>query len=45
VITLASAVLLAIFGVILLADQLPQVTARLSDLMRALGLSSLVNLG
>src|ERR1700730_15809092 len=43
VITLTSAVLLAIFGVILLADQLPQVTARLSDLMRALGLSSLVN--
>jgi cytochrome c-type biogenesis protein len=45
VITLASAALLAVFGAILLADQLPQVTARLSDAMRALGLSSLVNIG
>jgi cytochrome c-type biogenesis protein len=45
VITLVSAALLAAFGVILLANQLPQVTARLSDLMRALGLDSLVQLG
>jgi cytochrome c-type biogenesis protein len=44
-ITLASAALLAAFGVILLANQLPQVTARLSDAMRALGLSRLVSLG
>jgi cytochrome c-type biogenesis protein len=44
-ITLASAALLAVFGVILLADQLPQVTARLSDVMRSLGLTSLVNIG
>jgi cytochrome c-type biogenesis protein len=44
-ITLASAGLLAVFGVILLANQLPQVTARLSDAMRALGLESLVNSG
>jgi cytochrome c-type biogenesis protein len=44
-ITLASAGLLAVFGVILLADQLPQVTARLSDAMRSLGLTSLVTLG
>lgn len=45
VITLTSAALLAVFGAILLADQLPQVTARLSDVMRSLGLDSLVNLG
>jgi cytochrome c-type biogenesis protein len=44
-ITLASAGLLAVFGVVLLANQLPQVTARLSDAMRALGLESLVNSG
>jgi cytochrome c-type biogenesis protein len=44
-ITLASAALLAGFGVILLANQLPQVTARLSDAMRALGLDSLVQSG
>jgi cytochrome c-type biogenesis protein len=44
-ITLVSAALLAVFGAILLADQLPQVTARLSDAMRSLGLTSLVNLG
>jgi cytochrome c-type biogenesis protein len=44
-ITVASAGLLAVFGVILLTNQLPQVTARLSDAMRALGLESLVNSG
>jgi cytochrome c-type biogenesis protein len=44
-ITLASAGLLAVFGVILLANQLPHVTARLSDAMRALGLDGLVNSG
>lgn len=44
-ITLASAALLGAFGVVLLADQLPQVTARLSDVMRAIGLNSLVNIG
>jgi len=44
-ITLASAAVLGVFGVILLANQLPQVTARLSDAMRALGLSRLVSLG
>lgn len=44
-VTLASALLLGVFGVILLANQLPQVTARLSDVMRSLGLNSLVQLG
>jgi cytochrome c-type biogenesis protein len=44
-ITLASAALLGAFGVVLLANQLPQVTARLSDAMRAIGLNSLVNIG
>ena len=43
--TLVSAGVLAVFGVILLTDQLPQVTARLSDVMDALGLRSLVELG
>jgi len=44
-ITLASAGLLAVFGVILLANQLPQVTARLTEAMRAIGLNSLVQIG
>jgi len=44
-ITLASATLLGLFGVVLLTNQLPQVTARLSDAMRAVGLNSLVNIG
>jgi cytochrome c-type biogenesis protein len=44
-ITLASATLLGAFGVVLLANQLPQVTARLSDAMRSVGLNSLVNIG
>jgi cytochrome c-type biogenesis protein len=44
-ITLVSAAVLGVFGVILLTNQLPQVTARLTDGMRALGLDSLVNAG
>ena len=44
-ITLTSAAILGAFGVVLLANQLPQVTARLSDAMRAIGLNSLVNVG
>jgi cytochrome c-type biogenesis protein len=44
-ITLVSAAFLGAFGVVLLANQLPQVTARLSDAMRAIGLNSLVNIG
>jgi len=44
-ITLASAAVLGAFGVILLTNQLPHVTARLTDGMRALGLDSLVNAG
>ncbi|MEX2255458.1 MAG: cytochrome c biogenesis protein CcdA [Acidimicrobiia bacterium] len=43
--TLVSAAVLAVFGVILLTDQLPQVTARLSDLMDSLGLRGLVEIG
>jgi cytochrome c-type biogenesis protein len=43
--TLASAAVLAVFGLILLTDQLPMVTARLSDLMDSLGLRSLVEIG
>ena len=44
-ITLASAVLLGTFGVILLLDRLPLVTARLQDALRAIGLDRLVTLG
>jgi cytochrome c-type biogenesis protein len=44
-ITLVSAGVLAFFGGVLLANQLPQVTARLSELMDSLGLRSLVDLG
>src|SRR5881394_578566 len=44
-ITLVSAALLAVFGVILLLDRLPLVTARLQDALRAIGLSRLVNIG
>jgi hypothetical protein len=36
---------LAVFGLILLLDELPQVTAWLSDLMDALGLRFLVEIG
>jgi cytochrome c-type biogenesis protein len=43
--TLVSAAVLAVFGVILLTDSLPTVTARLSDAMDSLGLRSLVELG
>jgi cytochrome c-type biogenesis protein len=45
VITLVSAGILAIFGVILLTDQLPEVTARLSNGMRDIGLGWLVDAG
>lgn len=45
VITLVSAAVLAVFGVILLTDQLPMVTARLTDGMRSLGLDWLVEIG
>ena len=37
-ITLVSAAILAVFGVILLTDSLPEVTARLSDVLRDIGL-------
>lgn len=43
--TFVSAGVLAIFGVILLLDELPAVTARLSDLMDSIGLRSLVEIG
>ena len=45
VITLVSATLLGFFGVILLLDRLPLVTARLIDALRAMGLARLVELG
>jgi len=44
-ITLVSAALLAVFGVILLTDNLPEVTARLSDVLRDVGLGFLVEIG
>ena len=44
-ITFVSAGILAVFGVILLTDQLPQVTARMSDGMRSLGLGWLIEIG
>jgi cytochrome c-type biogenesis protein len=44
-ITLVSAALLAAFGIILLLDRLPLVTARLQDVMRDVGLARLVNFG
>jgi cytochrome c-type biogenesis protein len=43
--TLVSAAILAVFGVILLLDELPKITAWLSDLMDALGLRFLVEIG
>jgi cytochrome c-type biogenesis protein len=43
--TLVSAGVLAVFGVVLLTDQLPQATARLSDAMDSLGLRGLVEIG
>jgi len=44
-ITLISAAVLAFFGLVLLTDRLPEVTARLSDAMEWLGLRSLVEIG
>jgi cytochrome c-type biogenesis protein len=44
-ITLASAAILAVFGIILLTDRLPELTARLSDVMDSLGLRFLVDIG
>ncbi len=44
-ITLFSAAVLAVFGVILLTDNLPELTARLSDLLRDLGLDWVVEIG
>jgi cytochrome c-type biogenesis protein len=44
-ITLASAAVLGIFGVVLLLDELPWITGRLSDLMDTLGLRFLVEIG
>ncbi len=44
-ITLVSAALLAVFGIILLLDRLPLVTARLQDALRGIGLARLVNIG
>jgi cytochrome c-type biogenesis protein len=44
-ITLFSAGVLAVFGVILLTDQLPEVTARVTNAMRDLGLGWLVDAG
>ncbi len=44
-ITLVSAAVLALFGLVLLTDNLPEVTARLSTLMRDLGLGFIVDAG
>jgi len=44
-ITLVSAALLGAFGVVLLLDRLPWVTARLSEAMRDVGLDRIVTLG
>jgi cytochrome c-type biogenesis protein len=43
--TLVSAAILAVFGLILLTDQLSTVTARIQDVMESLGLDSLVEIG
>ncbi len=43
--TLVSAAVLALFGFVLLLDELPKITAWLSDLMDALGLRFLVEIG
>jgi cytochrome c-type biogenesis protein len=43
--TLVSAAVLAVFGLILLLDELPRVTAWLSDVMDSIGLRSLVEIG
>jgi len=44
-ITLVAAAVLLVFGVILLTDNLSRVTARLIDVMDAMGLDSLIELG
>jgi hypothetical protein len=44
-ITLFSAAVLAVFGVILLTDSLPTLTARMSDVLRSNGFSWLVDAG
>ena len=44
-ITFVSAAVLFFFGVVLLTDNLSQVTARLTNVMDSLGLDRLVNLG
>jgi cytochrome c-type biogenesis protein len=44
-ITLVSAALLATFGVVLMLNRLPWVTAQLQDALRAVGLDGLVELG
>jgi hypothetical protein len=44
-ITLFSAAVLAVFGLILLTDSLPTVTARISDALRSNGLGWLVDAG
>ncbi len=44
-VTVASAAVLGVFGVILMFDQLPRVTAELTQFMRAVGLDRLVTLG
>ena len=44
-ITLVSAAVLAVFGVVLLTDQLSQITARMSDGLRSLGMGWLVEIG
>ncbi|MCP3935456.1 MAG: cytochrome c biogenesis protein CcdA [Actinomycetia bacterium] len=45
VIVVGSAVLLAVFGVVLMFDRLPRLTAELSRFMEAIGLGRLVELG
>jgi len=44
-ITIATAVVLGLFGVVLITNSLPSITSRLSDWMRSLGLDDLVNAG
>jgi cytochrome c-type biogenesis protein len=44
-ITLVAAAVLAFFGIVLLLDELPWITGRLSDLMDTLGLRFLVEIG
>lgn len=44
-IVISSSIFLALFGVLLISNQLIRITTELQDLMRAIGLESLVNLG